>query len=201
MRRALHEFLHIGDTRQGIRDHRLFLRREPRVAGKLFHVIAVGLGSRHATGRGMRLLKKPASERSAITLRIEAGLSPSRFDRASVRDPTGSPVEMNVSTMAVRISRSRLPILGSTGIQNENLSVISNRATGAGGRNCLELTFTNHFRCKSLGFGPKMQYRLDSRNGVWWCQGGKVAGYGTCVSRFQSSRVSKFKVEVPLGQS
>ena len=35
----------------------------------------------------------------------------------SVRDPTGSPVEMKVSTMAVRISRSRVPILGSTGMQ------------------------------------------------------------------------------------
>ena len=51
-----------------------------------------------------------------MTLRIEAGLSPSRLERASVRDPTGSPVEIKVSTMAVRISRSRFPILGSAGI-------------------------------------------------------------------------------------
>src|SRR5258708_10513188 len=58
----------------------------------------------------------PASDKSAITFRIDAGLSPSRFDRASVRDPTGSPVEINVSTIAVRISRSRFPILGSEGI-------------------------------------------------------------------------------------
>jgi hypothetical protein len=29
-----------------------------------------------------------------MTLRIVAGLSPSRFDRDSVREPTGSPVEM-----------------------------------------------------------------------------------------------------------
>src|SRR5258708_37316890 len=60
--------------------------------------------------------RNPASERSAITLRIDAGLRPSRFERASVREPTGSPVEMNVSTRAVRISRSRFPILGSAGI-------------------------------------------------------------------------------------
>src|SRR5262249_6489249 len=50
------------------------------------------------------------------------------------------------------------------------LSVVSNRAAWAGRRNCLELAFTNHFRCKNLGFGPKMRYRLDSRNGVGWCQ-------------------------------
>src|SRR5580765_1204166 len=51
-----------------------------------------------------------------MTLRIDAGLNPSRFERASVRDPTGSPVEIKVSTRAVRISRSRFPILGSAGI-------------------------------------------------------------------------------------
>jgi len=39
-----------------------------------------------------------------------------RFDRDSVREPTGSPVVMKVSTIAVRTSRSRLPILGSEGI-------------------------------------------------------------------------------------
>src|ERR1700752_534472 len=62
--------------------------------------------------------RKPASERSAITFRMEAGLRPSRLERASVRDPTGSPVEINVSTMAVRISRSRFPILGSAGMMH-----------------------------------------------------------------------------------
>src|SRR5580704_3436044 len=60
--------------------------------------------------------RKPASDKSAITLRIVAGLSPSRLVRDSVREPTGSPVEMKVSTIAVRTSRSRLPILGSDGI-------------------------------------------------------------------------------------
>src|SRR5579871_1533533 len=62
--------------------------------------------------------RNPASDKSAITLRIDAGLSPSRFERASVREPTGSPVEINVSTIAVRISRSRFPILGSAGIKS-----------------------------------------------------------------------------------
>src|SRR5208282_1926539 len=61
--------------------------------------------------------RNPASDKSAITLRIDAGLRPSRFDRARVREPTGSPVEINVSTSAVRISRSRFPILGSAGIR------------------------------------------------------------------------------------
>src|SRR5437016_10632543 len=39
-----------------------------------------------------------------------AGLNPSRLPRAKVRDPTGSPVVMKLSTIAVRISRSRSPI-------------------------------------------------------------------------------------------
>src|SRR5277367_3826714 len=60
--------------------------------------------------------RNPASERSAITLRMVAGLRPSRLDRDRVREPTGSPVEIKVSTIAVRTSRSRLPILGSDGI-------------------------------------------------------------------------------------
>src|SRR5580698_3116173 len=68
--------------------------------------------------------KKPASERSAITFRMDAGLSPSRFERANVREPTGSPVEIKVSTRAVRISRSRFPILGSRGIRLYQLSLI-----------------------------------------------------------------------------
>ena len=45
-----------------------------------------------------------------MTLRMVAGLKPSRLARESTREPTGSPVEINVSTMAVRISRSRSPI-------------------------------------------------------------------------------------------
>src|ERR1035437_4468166 len=51
---------------------------------------------------------------------MEAGLSPSRLERARVRDPTGSPVVIKVSTMAVRISRSRFPIWGSAGIVNRS---------------------------------------------------------------------------------
>jgi len=47
-----------------------------------------------------------------------AALSPSRLERASVRDPTGSPLAMNVSTMAVRISRSRPPA-GPAGISTQ----------------------------------------------------------------------------------
>jgi len=45
-----------------------------------------------------------------------AALNPSRFERDNVREPTGSPVEMKVSTIAVSTSRSRLPIFGSDGI-------------------------------------------------------------------------------------
>jgi len=45
-----------------------------------------------------------------MTFRIVAGLKPSRLPLESTRDPTGSPVEMYVSTMAVRISRSRFPM-------------------------------------------------------------------------------------------
>ena len=45
-----------------------------------------------------------------MTLRMEAALRFSRLLRARVREPTGSPVEIYVSTMAVRISRSRLPM-------------------------------------------------------------------------------------------
>src|SRR5271156_3343972 len=76
--------------------------------------------------------RNPASDKSAITLRIDAGLRPSRFERESVRDPTGSPVEMKVSTIAVRISRSRFPILGSTGMVKV-VSVVSIRSAAAGG--------------------------------------------------------------------
>ena len=49
--------------------------------------------------------------------------------RASVRDPTGSPLEMNVSTMAVRISRSQFPKLGSAGIRH----YVSNLNPSSGG--------------------------------------------------------------------
>jgi hypothetical protein len=66
-----------------------------------------------------------------MTLRIEAGLNPSRFERASVRDPTGSPVEIKVSTRAVRISRSRFPILGSAGMLH--FSIVSDQAPGTEG--------------------------------------------------------------------
>jgi hypothetical protein len=45
-----------------------------------------------------------------MTLRMEAALRLSGLLRDKVRDPTGSPVEIYVSTMAVRISRSRLPM-------------------------------------------------------------------------------------------
>src|SRR4030081_1424016 len=56
-----------------------------------------------------------------------AGLNPSRLPRASVRDPTGSPVAIKVSTIAVRISRSRSPIGGPGGIH----SLVSHCASGA----------------------------------------------------------------------
>jgi hypothetical protein len=46
-----------------------------------------------------------------MTFRIDAALRASRLLRAKVLDPTGSPLEIYVSTMAVRISRSRRPIL------------------------------------------------------------------------------------------
>jgi hypothetical protein len=46
-----------------------------------------------------------------MTFRIVAGLNPSLLLRASVRDPTGSPVAIYVSMIAVRISRSREPTL------------------------------------------------------------------------------------------
>jgi len=59
----------------------------------------------------MRPDQESSIRQSAITLRMVAALRPSRLDRASVRDPTGSPVAINVSTMAVRISRSDLPLV------------------------------------------------------------------------------------------
>src|SRR5271169_2245177 len=112
--------------------------------------------------------RNPASERSAITLRIEAGLKPSRLDRASVREPTGSPVEMKVSTMAVRISRSRFPILGSAGIDILVRSLYP--SGGSRGRNRFRFILPNYFRCRRLGFGPKLRSCSDSRNGVERCQ-------------------------------
>src|SRR5258708_37673330 len=96
-----------------------------------------------------------------MTLRIDAGLNPSRFDRASVREPTGSPVEIKVSTRAVRISRSRFPILGSAGIYF--LSVVAVRAAPVEDKP-LPFILPNYFRCRSLAFGPKSQSRADSRN-------------------------------------
>jgi hypothetical protein len=54
-----------------------------------------------------------------------AGLSPSRLALAKVREPTGSPVVINVSTMAVRISRSRASMLGSEGINISRFFIIS----------------------------------------------------------------------------
>src|SRR5215469_12275587 len=99
-----------------------------------------------------------------MTFRIDAGLSPSRFDRASVRDPTGSPVEMNVSTIAVRISRSRLPILGSAGI------ALNVYCLKSGGGRIASAPFLNYFRCRSLGFGSHSWSRLDSRNAAKCCQ-------------------------------
>src|SRR5580692_3322803 len=86
-----------------------------------------------------------------MTLRIEAGLRPSRFERESVREPTGSPVEIKVSTIAVRTSRSRLPILGSDGIDNTEFPdskaalLIFDRGLRLSHR-----SMANYLRCKSL---------------------------------------------------
>src|SRR5271165_1013313 len=88
----------------------------------------------------------PASARSAITLRIVAGLRPSRLDRASVRDPTGSPVAIKVSTMAVRISRSRSPMGGTAGITDPYLNLTGDRP-----RLPLWVRLAKSFECKNLG--------------------------------------------------
>src|ERR1700756_623262 len=94
--------------------------------------------------------RKPASERSAITLRMVAGLRPSRLDRASVREPTGSPVEIKVSTIAVRTSRSRLPILGSDGISCYGIYPDLRPAPLP----------AKYFRCKNLALGRKVRVLL-----------------------------------------
>src|SRR5580692_5156087 len=86
-----------------------------------------------------------------MTLRIEAGLRPSRFERESVREPTGSPVEIKVSTIAVRTSRSRLPILGSDGIDNTEFPDSKVIVLSFGrGLSLAHRSAANHFRCKSL---------------------------------------------------
>jgi len=87
-------------------------------------VIIDGKGNLFGT-RGSGGSRKPASARSDITLRRVAGLRPSRFDRASVREPTGSPVAINVSTMAVRISRSRSPMGAAGDIKHSVILVVS----------------------------------------------------------------------------
>jgi hypothetical protein len=132
--------------------------------GDLLDVIAIRLGGRNPPGRSMRSAPENPHRRGRPS-RCEwrQGSSPSRLERASVRDPTGSPVEMNVSTMAVRISRSRFPILGSAGIVH---SVSCLEPSGYGrGENLLHSILPNYFRCRSLGFGPKVRSYWDSRNG------------------------------------
>src|SRR3984885_11887633 len=91
---------------------------------------------------------------------MDAELSPSRLERARVREPTGSPVVMKVSTMAVRISRSRFPILGSAGIDSGVSCLGPNRA---GGRNCFPSILPNYFRCRSLAFGSKFGSGFGSK--------------------------------------
>jgi len=61
-----------------------------RFAAQLLDHNTIGFSRRHAPRRSMGCSKNPASARSAITLRIVAALRPSRLERASVRDPTGS---------------------------------------------------------------------------------------------------------------
>ena len=57
MRSALHEFLHIADPGERLRNHAFFLRGQPRRAGYLLHVIAIGLWRGHTARRSMRLLQ------------------------------------------------------------------------------------------------------------------------------------------------
>src|SRR5579872_682952 len=101
-----------------------------------------------------------------MTLRMEAGLRPSRFERASVRDPTGSPVEINVSTMAVRISRSRFPMLGSAGMYV--IYAISLREAVTEGRHDSQSILPNYFRCRRMGFGSKGDW-ADCKDGTGLC--------------------------------
>src|SRR5207253_11277943 len=89
-----------------------------------------------------------------MTLRMVAGLNPSRLPRARVRDPTGSPVVMKVSTIAVRISRSRSPI---------------------DWPDCIEFLPRGRHSAKtlknnSLGEEQPKLPPFDSRNGDWPCQ-------------------------------
>src|SRR6185312_17155459 len=49
--------------------------------------------------------RNPSSVRSAMTFRIDAGLSASSRNFEIVREPTGSPLSMYARTMAIRISR------------------------------------------------------------------------------------------------
>ena len=50
------------------------------------------------------------------------------------------------------------------------MSVVSIRAASAGGRSCIQSILLNHFRCRSLGFGPRSRSCLDSRNECGGCQ-------------------------------
>src|ERR1035441_3436613 len=64
---------------------------------------AFSVGTRPAEVCGWE--RYPSSARSAITLRIEAGLRVSWRRFEMVRDPTGSPVSIYARTIEVRISR------------------------------------------------------------------------------------------------
>src|SRR6185369_2525146 len=94
--------------------------------------------------------RNPASDKSAITLRMVAALRPSRLARESVRDPTGSPVAINVSTTAVRISFSRSPA-GPVGIMMLNATPAICYSCWYSTRPLSTLTTTsNYFRCNYL---------------------------------------------------
>src|SRR6202012_1842115 len=67
---------------------------------------ALPVGIRPAEGCGCE--RYPSSARSAMTLRIVAGLSERLRKRESVRDPTGSPVSMYARTIECRIACSRV---------------------------------------------------------------------------------------------
>src|SRR6266481_3781272 len=63
--------------------------------------------------------RKPSSSRSAMALRMEAGLRPSLRWRDTVREATGSPDSMYSSTIECRISRSRAVMDDALGIKTQ----------------------------------------------------------------------------------
>ncbi len=91
-----------------------------------------------------------------------AGLSPSRFDRARVREPTGSPVAMKVSTMAVRISRPRSPI----GVPGCILQSFNRMSYGFGRLSLSGVTKSKYLISRAYASTANSPIlALDSRNG------------------------------------